>query len=241
MATYPPRVATLRAALDSIAPQVDRVFLCLNEYVEAPGFLAEYNNLTTFHPERDLKDIGKFAAPDVADGDDVFLVDDDLIYAKGYVAHMMNVVPEIADHPIVLGVHGSIMRTGFRHKGYKRQYFNFPKAQAQSICVDQLGTGTIYLKGRQMPALDDMADAQGYADIRFARLSHQRDITLICVARDAGMIRQQVTDSSLYHSFTRRLPDAVFDEVKIYGRRPAHLGQPVDTFLSRGHAAPADT
>ncbi|MES2550343.1 MAG: hypothetical protein V4630_11710, partial [Pseudomonadota bacterium] len=79
IATYPPRRQMLEQALATIAPQVDQVFLCLNEFTEVPAFLTAFRNVTPWIPSEDLKDVGKFALQ-VASDDLVVMADDDLLY-----------------------------------------------------------------------------------------------------------------------------------------------------------------
>jgi len=231
MATYPARAANLKVTLDLITPQLDRLFLCLNEYDTVPDFLSDYDNVEPYLPEADLKDTGKFvfqAAPE----DEVFLLDDDLRYASNYVEHMRAILPGAIDQNAVLGVYGLIMKEKFHRRGFKRHYYKMRKPLPESIFVDYVGTGTLYARGCNLPPFDVMHDSKRFTDIRYARWCHENGISHICVARKYGLIKPQETVESIYADFTRELPAAVFDEVKAFGRQNPHLGHPVENILT---------
>ncbi len=231
MATYPARLGHMVQAVRSIAPQVDRVFVVLNEYDAAPAELAGMDNVEPVLPEADTKDTGKFL-PEAKPEDDVFLVDDDIIYAPDYVSHTLSSAAATGRQNAVFGYHGSYMRRGFRKNGYQRKVFNFRKALEAPVFVDQLGTGTVYLKGAQVPAFAAMETAQRFTDIRFARLCHEAGYERICLARRAGLLNEIKSDETIWHEFTKGLPDPVFAEVKVYGRRHPFLGKPLTAALT---------
>ena len=60
VATYPAREHTCLPALRSIAGQVDRLNLTLNEYTEVPETFRTLENVSFHLPEWNLKDLGKF-------------------------------------------------------------------------------------------------------------------------------------------------------------------------------------
>ena len=231
MATYPARAPNLEVTLAAIAPQVEQLFLCLNEYDDVPAFLSAYKNVVPYIPAQDLKDSGKFVFEADAE-DDVFLLDDDLHYAPDYVAHMMSVLPEAADKAVVLGVHGSTMVEGFENRGFRRTFHKMRKPLESSLCVDFVGTGTVYTKGRNLPPFEVMKSAQKFTDIRFAKWCFENGITHICVARKGRLIVAQETEESIFHSFTKVLPDNVLGEVKEFGRKHPHLGQTAESFIA---------
>jgi hypothetical protein len=226
MATYPARRDVLPRALASIAPQVDRVILVLNEYGEPPGELAAFPNVEPVLPPDDLKDTGKFL-PEAAPDDDVFLTDDDLVYPPDYVAHTLSAAADCALRDAVFGYHGSCLKPGFRKTGFDRQYFGMHRAQDCDILVDLIGTGTVYLKGRHLPPFAEMATARRFTDIRFARLCHAAGLPRVALRHRAAFIEELPVGESLYRSFTRNLPAEVFREVKAFARKTPGIGRPV--------------
>lgn len=109
IATYPPRLQMLEQSLATIAPQVDQVFLCLNQFNDIPSFLKSYKNVTPMIPAQDLKDVGKFAF-EVSSDDIVFMADDDLLYHQGHVSELRRIGEELDLDRVVVGVLGTIYR-----------------------------------------------------------------------------------------------------------------------------------
>lgn len=230
MATYPARRETMPIAVASLAPQVYKLVVVLNEYEEVPAELAPFENVEPVIPETDLKDTGKYL-PEPAPEDHVFLVDDDLIYDDAYVARTLDVAAACPIERAVFGYHGSWLRRGFRGKGFVRGVSHFGRSQPEDIVVDMLGTGTVYARGRDLPPLDYMRDAQRFTDVRFAKWCHEQGLVRVCLRRPHRFIREQRVGESIFESFTRQLPSHVFDEVKAFGRRTPGVAGSVANYL----------
>ncbi|AUU83942.1 hypothetical protein [Leclercia sp. LSNIH1] len=84
MATYPARKSIIETTVPQIAKQVDKLTICLNEFTSIPNFLNEIPNVEPIVPNEDFKDVGKFILKH-QDNDDVFYVDDDIIYPDNYI------------------------------------------------------------------------------------------------------------------------------------------------------------
>jgi len=72
-----------------IAPQVDHLFVCLNEYESKPSELGAFRNVTAIIPRQNWKDVGKFIFP-TDDSDIVFTIDDDILYPRNYVEYTLS-------------------------------------------------------------------------------------------------------------------------------------------------------
>ena len=217
VATYPARYGTRRAALNSIAQQVDVLNVALNEYSEVPDDLIGLEKANFLFPEENLKDVGKFILGAEAD-DDVFLCDDDIIYPSDYVSWVLKVAADINLPEFVLGLHGvtySDYYDGRKRSG--RLVHVFHHALEADVRVNQLGTGTVYTKGRNLMTLSEMHGSDGYVDIRFARLMFERGIPQICIARPALWLTEIQNDETLYLSVTSDLPIEALREVQVFG------------------------
>jgi len=217
VATYPGRYGTRRKALESIARQVDMLNIALNEYSKIPDDLLGLQNANFVFPEENLKDVGKFMF-DVKKDDDVFLCDDDIIYPNDYVSWMRKVATGIQIPGFVLGLHGvtySDYYDGRKRSG--RLVHVFHHALASDEHVNQLGTGTVYTKGKNLPTLAQMHGSEGFVDIRFARLMFERDIPQICIARPAQWLKEVQNDQTLYLTVTSNLPTNALQEVQVFG------------------------
>ncbi len=217
IATYPAREGNRFESISSIARQVDLINITLNDYTKVPRDLRGIKNAKFYFPDADLKDVGKFAF-NVDAEDDVFLCDDDIIYPQDYVTWMMNTRAEIGSDEIVLGVHGvtySDYYDGRKRSGRFVHVFN--KALDKGLRMNQLGTGTVYLKGKHLPSREDMNGSSGFVDIRFARIMFERNISMYCISRGSNWLKEVLNDSSLYLAVTSNLPLEALREVQVFG------------------------
>ncbi|MBL4807067.1 MAG: hypothetical protein JKY31_07225 [Rhodobacteraceae bacterium] len=227
MATFPARIETLEIALTSLAPQVDEIHLVLNEYDEVPAFLAKFGNVNPVLRGEDFKDVGKFV-PRPAPDDFVFLVDDDLQYHQRYCDWMIERASEIGADKFVIGLHGSIYQVFGEHTSRKRKLFYYSKSLRQSVCVDELGTGTVLALGKNVAPLEYMASSQKFVDVRFAKWCFENGLQQVAVARPRKLIRTiRNSGPSIYRTFTRNNPPVIFDEMTEYVGKSRQLGQKI--------------
>lgn len=183
MATFPPRRKIMMDVVKRIAPQVDRMFICFNEYSEIPDELTEFGNVTTMIPDRDLKDVGKFAF-DPAPGDVVFTVDDDILYPPDYVAVVLGQANKIGLEGNAIGYQGNARVFKKQQNQYGWRNFLFFNPCPKILGATILGTGTACMSGRNMPSVADLAGSEGFVDLRFSRLLAKRDIKLWVLPRE---------------------------------------------------------
>lgn len=222
MATYPARRDLLEQSVRSLAPQVDRVFLVLNDYAEVPPELADIPNLEAILPAKDLKDTGKFLPVPAAD-DVVVLADDDLLYNPDHVRHLLAAGEEIGLDRNVVGLHGALYLSPL-----KRRTLRFFHALDAARRVHQLGTGTVLALGRNLPPHDFMAGSEKFVDVRYARWLAEQGIGLWIVARPRGFLVEIPDDSgrreTIFQGFTKLRPQALQDEVRaLIAALPADL------------------
>lgn len=233
MATFPARADQIESAVRRLAPQVDRLNLVLNEYDEIPSWCGAIPNLDARIPDRDRKDINKFW-PCVDADDIVFLVDDDLTYPKDYVAHTMAEISRSKRDPAttIFGYHGTTYgvtpftqkiknvlrgRFGRNRAKYAKTGLMYASALAHPTAVDQLGTGTVALRGAIIPAMTDLEGGERRADVRLARLANERGITMIALPRSEGWIPYSTNDaSSIYNTYTLTMPPELADEISSF-------------------------
>ncbi|NVK57801.1 MAG: hypothetical protein HWE26_19545 [Alteromonadaceae bacterium] len=217
VATYPGRYGNRRRSIQSIATQVDVLNICLNEYSEVPDDLRDISNANYYFPENNLKDVGKFAF-EVSENDDVFLCDDDIIYPQNYVSAMLKYSLSFKDQPTILGVHGVIYSDYYDgRKRSGRLVHVFDKALDEGAYMNQLGTGTVFLKGRELPSYEEMRSSAGFVDIRLAKISFEKNINLYCIPREAEWLKEIQNDSSIYLTVTSNLPIDALKEVQSFG------------------------
>lgn len=227
MATYPKRLGSLEQAVRSVAQQVDRLYLVLNEYTEIPEGIASIENVEPIIPEEDLKDVGKFLTVP-KDDDLVLLVDDDLIYPPDYAETLVSSAERIGLDNAVFGYHGSIYNDVAGKGAMGRRMFGFRQNVQTTICVDQLGTGAVLALGKNVAPLAFMQGSQKFVDVRYAKWLSAKGIDSWCLAHRRNFIGEIAPATSrtetIHSSFTRRSPHYVIAEILEFAGKGAKVG-----------------
>lgn len=214
MATFPTRKDIVIKVIQSLHKQVDLLNLCLNEFTSIPKEYAKFSKLNPIIPNKDYKDVGKFIHPIVLDASYI-LVDDDIIYPPNYVAHLQYFYEKFKNLNIVVGTHGVIYSDIYNGSFKARKVFSFRQALDKVRVVNQLGTGTVFLKGYQLPSLSYMEGSQKYVDVRFSKYLYENNISLLCVPREANWQKEITVEDSIFSSFTKKWPSEIIREVQV--------------------------
>ncbi len=228
IATYPARRHAFAQVLQSISPQVDRVVAVLNEFDDVPADLPALGNVDFVIPDEDLKDVGKFLArPDY--NDEVFLVDDDILYPSTYVEHLRRIGSGMDMDRCVLGLHGHLFTYDSTKQAYTWRNVMFHHGQDQILGADYLGTGTVYALGKNIASLDYMMGSQCFVDIRYATWLFERGLQSWIVPRPKGFLKDILPDAlketSIYQSFTRKNGKMLSRETMKFILRAKHVGK----------------
>lgn len=228
MATFPDRLSVLPQAVSSIASQVDRVYLVLNDYTEVPEEIAGISNVEPILPPEDLKDVGKFL-PQAGPDDLVFLADDDIQYEPGYVEGLLTAGETLGLDRVVVGYHGSIYGDVAANGVNDRNIYSFYRPRRKTIRVDQLGTGVLMALGRNIAPLSHMMGSQKFVDVRYAAWLHDRGVASWCIRRDKPLATQLFPKGkgrgSIYKTFTMSSPATVMAEILMYAGKAPGLGE----------------
>jgi hypothetical protein len=240
LATFPKRQHLLLDAVKSIAPQVDKVFVCLNEYTAPPPGLDTIPNVEVMIPDADLKDAGKFAFPVAAD-DIVFTIDDDIIYAGDYVARTLAFTDrlDLATNTLGYQAHAFVFKKQQDSFGWRN--FAFGKKCPQIFKVDLLGTGTACFLGKNCPTLAGIHPCAGFVDLRFSRLQTKAGVTMWALPRDEGYLTNNLPDAlwetSLFNTVNLKRPENLKHEVRqLLQERTPHSGLKLDKVLKERSA-----
>lgn len=149
LASFPAREKSLANVVKSILPQVDHLFVYLNEYASIPAFLLNNPAITVYRSQDhfgDLGDVGKFIFqhlnPQLSG---YFLtIDDDLIYGPGYVDLIIAEIERYSRQHII-SLHGHKYNQYPLKSYYKDPYIGArcTKGNNQVIDVDFAGTGVM--------------------------------------------------------------------------------------------------
>ena len=104
LATIPQREATLQAVINSIAPQVDRVYVALNGYSKIPEWFHNLRNVIPEITDNSRGDGFKFLHANIFDAI-YFGCDDDIVYPYGYFDYLQ---AGIARYDALVSLHGRI-------------------------------------------------------------------------------------------------------------------------------------
>lgn len=191
MATYPARKESLKTTLQTICPQLDRLYLYLNSYkkvdfIHISTYVEQFDcEVHLYHAVEkygDLKDMGKFYPLDdpfnssFEPEDFIFLLDDDLIYPEDYCNRH---IETIAEFGTITTVHGRMIK-----RRPMTNYFtdtiplSFRRFNNKPVKVDIAGTGTVAFKYY-------LFDFEG--DIPFYRFKKMADVYFSCLCKAKGL------------------------------------------------------
>lgn len=239
LATYPPRLACAEDVIRKIAPQVDLINVVLNQCDQTLSTLSNLSNVRQILPAEDTKDTGKFF-PEVDNAEWVILLDDDLVYPANYVEDTIVKISGLKQGRVLAGYHGVTyrrpkfslepreLRTWLMHGSRVhmwRDVAHFEEALAETIYVDQVGSGTAAIRGADMPPYAYMRGSQRFADVRLARWCYEEGLDVVCLPRPPGFLGSVSFDESIWESFTKRSPRHVREEILTFAYRRQNVHQ----------------
>lgn len=148
MATQPTRTSTSATAINSILPQVDRLWLCLDGFKTVPSFAIHPKIHYEFgHDHGELKAEGKFLGLALDRHAEVFVaVDDDILYPRNYVKRLL-FFRKLLRKPFAVGCGGAVFHQPVRSYLYDKKRWPARRRQLLPLrTVDLLNTnGTLHL------------------------------------------------------------------------------------------------
>lgn len=214
LATFPPRRRLLRRVVEAILPQVDHLYVVLNEYDEIPGFLSRDPRITAIIPDRDVKDAGKFWFMPTAD-DIVFTIDDDIGYPPDYVARTLELIAPMGFDGRVFGYQGNAFAADGESPAtpvWHNYLFRQELADVRGLSV--IGTGTLCARGDAIPPLDAVEPFAGACDTAYGKWLRKSGILPWALPRPAEWLTNDLPHNlrktSLFVTVAR-------------ARHPAHL------------------
>lgn len=200
MASFPPRKELMLQNIQNILPQVDRLFLTLNQFDTIPDEIAGNDRIRAVIPTEDLLDVGKFYfAPHPEDF--VFTMDDDLVYPPDYVQHMLSFTEFMDFDDTLIGLHGLSVAPE-EPRGFK--YYHFRRGLKSIRGVSRLGTGVALMKGKNCPPTGAMRGAEGSVDVRFALWQIGQGNRMWTVPRSRGWVKGNAPPELEKYNLTER-------------------------------------
>ena len=211
------RETSLHAAVDSLAPQVDHLYIFLNDYDVVPSFLRQpFITVARSQDSGDKGDVGKFYWCNDLDTEFQITVDDDIVYPENYVSKLLQFWHSFQP-PVVVGVHGIRVKQkdlqpadGKRGKGYygSREVWMATEDVPEAVNVHILGTGTILYRPSDFGEIDveQIFPQKNMADIWFGGLAKTLKVPMMVIPHRTGWIQEVrgTFEDSIYVKSTRR-------------------------------------
>lgn len=189
VASIPERVGSLERTVASLAPQVDRVVVALNEYEHPPQFLARHANVEVLmRGPVNGGDAEKFAGVDEWDGF-VATCDDDLLYPPDYVETLVAGV-ERYERRALVGFHGgtTLGWTGAALAATHKQIRCLGELDVDDVDVNVVGTGAMGFHADHVPVWRDAFPFANMADVQLACHARRLGVPMVALAHEAGWL-----------------------------------------------------
>jgi hypothetical protein len=195
MVTYPPRFSFCLEAVRSIAPQVDRLHLYVNQQGEDAPFeesdvADNVNVIWSDDAAGDLKDAGKFVGAFSLEEDCYYLTcDDDLIYPDEYAPTLVSALRE---GEVACGFHGCVVPDYVGGSYYQnRQYvYHYKDDVRRSKNVNVLGTGVAGFDLEHVSFHERLFGPDPMADLYVAHALQYQEIPSTVLAHSSAWIRK---------------------------------------------------
>jgi len=185
IASIPTRQDALERVLDSIAPQVDKVYVSLNDYPQKPLYASKYDNVEFLMNSNERGDANKFIMAHIPDVYYISL-DDDLEVPPTLVQYLCAGVDKYNG---VCGLHGRLYPTPFI--GFKRWISNYRclnTVEADTF-VNFIGSGvTAFHTNRLKVSLSDFK-RKNMADVFISQLATLQGVPMVVLKHDMGYLK----------------------------------------------------
>jgi FkbM family methyltransferase len=188
MATYPGRRHILPAVMDTLLPQVERLFVYLNNYDDVPDFIRRHPQreriVFILDPASQKRAAAKFYWLDMIQGFHL-ICDDDILYPPDYSVRMVEAIERTGRRGIV-GVHGVLFKPIIEDARTSRlKLFKFADGLPVDTPVHFLGTGTVGLHADVLERMD-VSRFQAYPianDEILAVSAKNARVPMVCIGR----------------------------------------------------------
>ncbi|HJQ92335.1 MAG TPA: glycosyltransferase family A protein [Acidimicrobiia bacterium] len=192
VASIPSREASLRNVVQRLLPQARHIGVYLNGYETVPGFLRRPRiTVARSQDHGDIRDNGKFYFLNQTNSRYYATVDDDILYPKDYLAHLVDIL-NAAEQRAAVGVHGALYPTPVVDLFEPRYLLHFKDPLPYAMPVHLLGTGTVLFDQSEWKLDPDEFGTPGMADIWFGVAAARRESSMFAVPRVANWITPSI-------------------------------------------------
>ncbi len=197
MATSPARFATLAPVIAAIAPQLDHLYIYVDETTDGFPDVSHLENISVLDGRDhrgDLSDNGKIYPLEFLSGCTVFTLDDSLVFADDYVSTCLDLLAKF-DGKCAVTAHGGILPP--KVDWYGERTLEMPATQAVaalSLCaLADSGTFCFDQKTFQCDPEDFLSDPM--VDLRLSILARMQGLPIWVVPRSEGWLQSVETDN----------------------------------------------
>lgn len=200
LATIQGRQESVKETIKSLLPQVDALFVGLNNYSEIPNF-CKHPKIESRLFDNSTGDAVKFFDVENREGY-FFTCDDDLVYPEGYVRYLINRI-EMYDRQAIVTLHG-------------RSFYNTPIANYYSSATVKLrclgdverdqqvnvgGTGVMAFHTSTVKVKYSDFQAPNMADVWMAKLAHEQGVPIMVIEHKHDYLRYIHPVDNIYDKY----------------------------------------
>lgn len=198
IASLPEREEMLKKTVESLRPQVDQIYVSLNDYDHVPDFLVKekfvlLNNM--------MGDAAKYYFVEKLEGY-IFTCDDDLIYPPGYAEYM---IQGLEKHPgCVVTLHGrSYSRPVI---GFQQIFRGYPCLGDvwEDIAVDVGGDGVMCWHTDFLKVKFSDFKQKNMSQIYFSKLCHEQGVDIMCLKHKEGYLGYMNPTDTIWEQEARK-------------------------------------
>jgi hypothetical protein len=191
MATFPGREKTLEDVIKRLVPQLDRIYIYLNEYKKIPTFLEKYPNVKPVlgaDTYGNLNANGKMIFLDYEESDClVFTLDDDILFPNDYVQIMSSYMAAF-NYRAGLTVHGSIIPDVASWYYERTHVLGARKNLSYHHAINLVGSGTFVFMKNSIPVEFHQFTQDIYVDLALSLAALKNNVPLMAVKRPENWI-----------------------------------------------------
>jgi len=187
MATISSRLPTLKAVIDSIAPQLSVLYVYLNDHKKIPSFFDELENVVPILGKSrygDLNANGKMMFLEQEHSGIAFTLDDDIIYPENYVSSFLSAF-ENFDNRAVLTVHGSVIPDMASWYYERSCVYPMREALEKRMPVNLVGSGTCAFPIDRLALNAENFKNLVFVDLHISLAALKAGIPLVAIDRPA--------------------------------------------------------
>jgi hypothetical protein len=227
IATYPGRFKTIARTVRTLLDQTlmpDAIHIWVNESDIAPPLPDNERIVVHLSPEKNLTDIGKFAAASKCSEGITILADDDLNYPPDYIEYMVKEVRRF-DGKACVGLHGIAFPLGKKINNID-QYFSqrrvhlYSRGSSVHLPCHVIGTGSMAFDSRQIQFEFEQWDYNRMVDLHVGVESQRKLIPMVSLPRDSNWLspfEPEENDISIWES-VKEDPTLQKQMVEVLGR-----------------------